>query len=152
MARYRTEQMYRGPAAAAFRYLSDFTTTQEWDPGISEATRIDDGPLRVGSKFRVISKSGSREIPFVYEVCELDPPRRIRLVGEGGRFRSEDVITVEARSADALVTYEANLTFTGALQVFSPLLSLVFKRLGDRAADGMRAALDRLALTPPPAT
>lgn len=143
MARYRTEQPFAGPPEVAFDYLADFTSVAEWDPGVSEATRLDDGPVTVGSRFRVVVKTG----PLVYEVRELEPGRRIRLVAESSTVRSDDVITVEptATGDGAVVAYDADLTLRGIARVLSPALGLVFDRIGDKAAAGLRRKLDELA-------
>lgn len=145
MARYRTEQPFAGPPEVVFDYLSHFTSVAEWDPGVSEATRLDDAPLAVGARFRVVVKTG----PLVYEVRELEPGRRIRLVAESGTIRSDDTITVEPIGDGALVTYDADVTLRGWAVVFSPLLGLVFQRVGDKAAAGLRAKLDELAAVSP---
>jgi hypothetical protein len=39
------------------------------------------------------------------------------------------------------VTYQAELTLKGPLRALDPLLGLAFKRVGDRAATGLRGAL-----------
>lgn len=146
MARYRTEQPFAGPPEVAFDYLANFTSVAEWDPGVVSATRLDDGPLAVGSRFRVVVKTGPRSTPLVYEVRELEPGHRIRLVAESSMLRSDDVITVMPADADrAVVVYEADLQLRGVAVVGSPLLGLVFDRIGDRAAAGLRRALDDLA-------
>jgi len=146
MARYRTEQPFAGPPEVVFDYLSNFTSVAEWDPGVTAATRLDDGPLAVGSRFRVVVKTGPRATPLVYEVRELEAGRRIRLVAESSMLRSDDVITVTpAGDGGALVVYEADLELRGVAVVVSPLLGLVFDRIGDRAAAGLRRALDDLA-------
>ena len=147
MARYHTEQPFTGPAARAFEYLADFTTVAEWDPGIVESTRLDGGPLGVGSRFRVVSQSGSRRIPFVYEVVAYDPPRSITLVGDSRRLHSVDEITVRQGDGGSTVCYDADLTLRGPLRFLSPLLGLPFRKIGDRAAAGMRDALDRLEVS-----
>lgn len=141
MARYRAEQPFAGPPGVAFEYLSNFESVAEWDPGVSEATRLDDGPLAVGSRFRVVVKTG----PLVYEVVELDPGRRIRLLAESSTVRSDDVITVLPVEGGATVSYDADLGLRGWAVVLTPLLGLVFRRIGDRAAAGLRDRLDRLA-------
>ena len=141
MARYRTEQPFAGAPEAAFDYLANFESVAEWDPGVSEATRVDEGPLVVGSQFRVVVKTG----PLVYEVQELEPGRRIRLVAETSTLRSDDVITVLPADGGATVSYDADLSVRGWAVVFSPVLSLVFNRIGDKAAAGLRAKLDELA-------
>jgi carbon monoxide dehydrogenase subunit G len=146
MARYRTEQPFAGAPEAAFDYLANFESVAEWDPGVSEATRVDEGPLVVGSQFRVVVKTG----PLVYEVQELEPGRRIRLVAETSTLRSDDVITVLPADGGATVSYDADLSVRGWAVVFSPLLSLVFNRIGDKAAAGLRAKLDELAAASAP--
>jgi hypothetical protein len=130
----------------AFDYLANFTSVAEWDPGVTAATRLDDGPLAVGSRFRVVVKTGPRATPLVYKVRELEPGRRIRLVAESSTLRSDDVITVTpAGDGSATVVYEADLQLRGVAVVASPLLGLVFDRIGDRAAEGLRRALEELA-------
>ena len=141
MARYRTEQPFAGPPAVVFDYLANFESVAEWDPGVSEATRLDEGPVAVGSRFRVVVKTG----PLVYEVTELDPGRRIRLVAQSSTVRSDDVITVLPVEGGATVSYDADLTLRGWAVVMAPLLPLVFSRIGDKAAAGLRAKLDELA-------
>lgn len=44
--RLRKEIVVFRPAAEAFRYLAEFENAAEWDPGIAEATRLTDGPVR----------------------------------------------------------------------------------------------------------
>jgi len=141
MARYTTSVRTPMPAEDAFAYLADFSTTSEWDPGITEAERLDDGPLGIGSRFRVVARSLGRDVPFVYEVTAYEPPQRIELRGESSTVVSLDEITVERAAGGALVTYDARLTLKGALRLADPLLGIAFKRVGDRAAAGMRRAL-----------
>jgi len=141
MARYTTSVRTPMPAEDAFAYLADFSTTSEWDPGITEAERLDDGPLGICSRFRVVARSLGRDVPFVYEVTAYEPPQRIELRGESSTVVSLDEITVERAAGGALVTYDARLTLKGALRLADPLLGIAFKRVGDRAAAGMRRAL-----------
>ena len=42
------------PANEAFDYVSDFTTTTEWDSTALEARKLTDGPIAVGTQFEVI--------------------------------------------------------------------------------------------------
>jgi carbon monoxide dehydrogenase subunit G len=142
MARYTTSVRTPMPAEDAFAYLADFSTTAEWDPGVAEAERLDDGPLRAGSRFRVVARTMGRDVPLVYEVTAYEPPHRIELRGESSTVVSLDEITVEPAGGGALVTYDARLTLKGALRLADPLLGIVFRRVGDRAAAGMRRALN----------
>jgi carbon monoxide dehydrogenase subunit G len=56
--------------------------------------------------------------------------------------RSTDEITVTPADGGSRVTYEADLRLAGPLgRVVDPVLGLVFRRIGDRAAAGLRATL-----------
>jgi carbon monoxide dehydrogenase subunit G len=141
MARYTTSVQSPLPAEEAFAYLSDFSTTAEWDPGVAEAERLTAGPLGEGSEFRVVAEFMGRKVPLTYVVTEYEPPRRITLRGESSTVVSLDEITVEPAAGGALATYDARLVLKGPLRMADPLLGLAFRRIGDRAAAGMRRAL-----------
>lgn len=141
MARYTTSVRSPRPAEEAFAYLSDFSTTAEWDPGVAEAERLTAGPLGEGSEFRVVAEFMGRMVPLTYFVTAYEPPRRIVLRGESSTVISLDEITVDRSNGGALVTYDARLSLKGPLRVADPVLGLAFKRIGDRAAAGMRGAL-----------
>jgi len=51
----------------AFDFVADFSSTQEWDPGIQAARRLDDRPIGVGSRFELVSRFGSTEQTIVGE-------------------------------------------------------------------------------------
>jgi hypothetical protein len=145
MARYRASVPFPGPGEVAFDYLANFDSVAEWDPGVVAASRLDDGPLAVGSRFRVLVRSGPRDVPLVYEVAELEVPRRIRLVAETSTLRSDDVITVESGDGTSTVTYDADVSLRGFATVLAPFFGPVFRRIGDRARAGLERALADLA-------
>ena len=142
MARYVTTIESPRPQADVFGYLSDFSTTQEWDPGVAEAERLDEGPIVVGSRVRVVANFMGRKTPLVYEVTAIDPPNSITLRGENATVVSLDTMTfTETPTGGTRVTYDAALTLKGPLRLFDPLLGLAFGRIGDRAAAGLRDVL-----------
>lgn len=120
-----------------FSRLSDFSTTEQWDPGVVEAQRITDGPVELGARFRVVAAFMGSRSELVYEITEFDPGRRVVLRGENNRVVSVDVITVEAEGEGSIVTYDADLTLKGPMKLADPLLGLAFGRIADKALDGL---------------
>lgn len=53
MAHYNASVDTLRPPDEIFAYLSDFSSTQEWDPGVIEAQRLGDAPIRKGTEFRL---------------------------------------------------------------------------------------------------
>ncbi len=142
MARYAATLESPRAQEDVFAYLSDFSTTQEWDPGVAEARRLDEGPIAVGSRFNVVADFMGRKTPLVYAVVAYDAPNSITLRGDNATVISLDTITFEPTAAGGTrVTYDADLKLKGPLGLGDPLLKLVFNRVGDRAVAGLRSTL-----------
>lgn len=143
MARYRTTVRSRLDVDEAFAYLADFAHSAEWDPGVVEARRLTHAPIGLGTRFRVVASSLGRRIPLEYEVSAYEPAKRVELTAESAMIRSVDEITFTATGTGTNVTYDADLRGRGAFRLADPLLALVFRRIGDRARDGLQEALNR---------
>ena len=129
------------PAAEVFAYLSDFTTTTEWDPGTVRTTR-ESGDGGVGTRYHNVSRFLGRTTELIYVVTQHHAPRRLALRGENSSVVAHDTLTFEPLgAARTRVTYEADFAFRGWIRLFAPLTAPAFRRLGDRAEEGMRAAL-----------
>ncbi len=143
MARYVATVPSSRSADDTFAYLADFSSTQEWDPGVVRGKRLDAGPLGLGSRFEITVKSLGRESSLVYEITAFDAAeRRVVLRGTNALVVSLDEITVEpAAGGGSSVTYDADLTLRGPLKLFEPVLRLSFRTIGDKAAAGLRSTL-----------
>lgn len=141
MARYRATIDTDRSIEEVFAYLSDFSTTQEWDPGVLEAERLNGRAVGHGSEFRLVARFLGRNAELTYRIIEYEPPHAVTLLGENASVLSRDRITFETAPAGTSVTYDAELTLKGLARIADPLLGLVFKRVGDRALDGMRRKL-----------
>lgn len=133
-------------AVAAF--LSDFTTTEEWDPGTVACRRLGeaaDAPVRVGSRFENVSSFRGRLTTLVYRVEELVEGERIRLVGENKTVTSVDDLCFERAGSGCRVRYEVDFRFKGLARLAVPFLRPALKRLADEGAVSMKRALDDLA-------
>jgi carbon monoxide dehydrogenase subunit G len=142
MARYRAIVELPLALEDAFAYMSDFANAAEWDPGIVAAHRIGDGPIAAGSRFHLESRFLGRTTPIVYEIESCDPPHRVVFAGENGAVTSRDVLTFERSGEGTRLDYDAELFLKGpAARLADPVLALVFRRVGDRALEGLRRAV-----------
>lgn len=143
MARYTATLETPQPIEKTFEYLSDFSTNAEWDPNTTRAERLDDGPVALGSKFKLRARFLGSESELVYEVTDFDSPRRVVLRGENAAVVSLDEMTfAPAAGGGTRMTYDATLMFKGPLRIADPLLAVVFRRIGDRALEGLRTTLE----------
>lgn len=135
--------------AVVAAYLTDFTTTQDWDPHTVRCERIVGvGPPAVGQVYENVQAVLFRRTTLRYAVTQLEPGRRIRLEGSGGSLEATDAMTFEAAPAGTgtgtVVVYGATFTFGGVAGRFEPLLRPLMNRIADQGAQGMKTALDKL--------
>ena len=141
MAHYNASVNTPRPPGEVFAYLSDFSTTAEWDPGVIEAGRLGNAPVGEGSEFRVVATFLHRKTPLTYRIIEYDPPNAVTLRGENSTVVSLDRITFEPSDGGTRITYDADLALKGPFKVADPLLALAFNRVGDRALTGLRKTI-----------
>jgi carbon monoxide dehydrogenase subunit G len=126
-----------------FAYLSDFTTTTEWDPG-TVTTVLDRGDGGIGTTYLNTSAFLGRRTQLTYVVRELVPGERIRLQGENRTVIATDTMSFRGVNTGTEVTYAAEFTFKGPARFLAPLLRPALERLGNQAEAGLREALSRL--------
>ena len=142
MARYLTRIESALPQAEAFAYMADFANARVWDPSVSEARRVGDEPIGLGSAFDLVARFGGRDVPLRYEIVEYNSPRRVVLEAQRPGFVSTDTITVESAESGSVVRYDATLAFGGLGRLFDPIMQRIFNRVGARATLGMQTALN----------
>ena len=131
---------------AAFDYLSRFSSAAEWDPAVRSARMVSLEPVGFGSTFALDTVFMGKPVSLRYEITEYEPPHRVVLVAETASVRSTDEITVSTDSSDrTVVEYRADLALRGPTRLAAPIVALAFRRIGDRAADGLLAALTAAA-------
>lgn len=141
MAHYNASIDTSHPPDEMFAYLSDFSSTQEWDPGVIEAERLGDAPVNEGTEFRLLASFLGRQIPLTYRIVEYDPPNAVTFRSESSTVVSLDRITFEPSDGGTRITYDADLVLKGPFTLAGPLLRVAFKRVGARALAGLRRTL-----------
>ncbi len=142
MASYRARVTSPRPPAEVFDYMARFSNAAEWDPGVTEAIEVEPGTPGLGSTYRLGVRVFGRTVLLNYRIEDFDPPRRVVLRAENSMVRSTDVIEVAPEpGGGSILTYDAILGLKGGAVLFTPVLGLSFRRIGNRAIVGLRAAL-----------
>jgi hypothetical protein len=128
-------------------FLSDFTTTEQWDPPTVSTVRVT-GDGGVGTEYANTSRVLGHDTDIVYTVVESEAPRLLRLEGRSDTFTALDTIEVSRRDDHTVVTYTAEFAFTGATKLAAPLLAVGLEKIGHDAARQMAECLDRLTTHP----
>jgi len=141
MATYTATVISSKPIDEAFTYLADFRTAPEWDENTVSSDLTKGDPFSTGATYKVVTEFGGRELTLEYETVEIQRPDRVVLTSGTGMAGITDTMTFEATATGTEVTYDANVAPKGLVKVIDPVLTLIFKRVGDNAAKGLREAL-----------
>ena len=143
MTHYRTTVTSSWGQEALFSYMSDFAHSQEWDPGVRRAERASGGAIELGARFHLEVGFLGRRLPLEYVVTAYEPHALVQLTASNGSLLSIDTMTFATRSDGSSLTYDAELRVLGGYRVFSPLLAVGFRRVGERARQGLLRELNR---------
>ena len=134
------------PIEDVFDYVADFANSQEWDPGVATAERLDDGPVGLGSRFRLGVRLGGRASPR----WSTGSPSSNRRPGScwSARARASPPSTrsgCERLATGTRLDYTADIRLGGILRLVEPFLGATFAAIGRNAADGMQRTLEAQA-------
>lgn len=133
----------RRPITEVYQYMSDFSTTEQWDPNVLRANKITLGLVKEGTVFKLLVKSKPRHLDMTYRVHRLKPDAKIELHGEAPNFTVIDTIhlaTVGSHHTE--IQYRVQLAMPGLsgklLDTFPALLNPMI----DKAVGGLARALN----------
>jgi len=142
MARYVTTVRTQLTPEEAFGYMADLRNFAEWDPGVKKVVQVVGLGGGADSEYDV-SVSGTT---LRYKTTLYSPTNELVVVARSSMLTSTDRVTISREaiggSQGTLVTYDAKLQLNGVLRLADPLLGLAFRRIGGRAAAGLRRVLD----------
>lgn len=148
MARFTTTLTSVNSPEVVFDALADFSNTAQWDPNVEKGERLDDGPVGVGSTFKLLNDFFGQKQRLIYEMLEFDRPGRFVVKAETSAFDSLDTITVVTEGEGSSVTYDAVVTLKSRLApVMDPVVGLLFRIVGGKAAKGLREFVNRSDLS-----
>jgi carbon monoxide dehydrogenase subunit G len=136
------------PIERVFDYLSDFTHTNDWDPGTIE-TRRTSGDGGVGTTYANTSDFMGRRVELTYETIVCERPGRLQFRGNNEQATTSDTMTFTPAS-DASATeihYRADFEFSGLARFVAPLV--VKPKLNKLADETVEQIQRTLASLPP---
>jgi hypothetical protein len=131
--------------AAAFDYVANLETIEEWDPGVVSSRKLTEGPLAVGSTYEIVVQYGGAPQAMTYTVTEVSRPSLVVLEGNGARAFAVDRISFVESDTGTAIDYEADIRLKGVFRAAEPFLGKLFARVGEGARTGLDSRLRELA-------
>ena len=129
------------PVAEVFDYVSDFSTTQEWDATALRARKLSDGPVSVGTRFEVICALPIGSITLTYEVTAFERNVLFELRGCSRFFDIQDSIRFQPTAAGTRIDYRAEFTFRPWVGPLAERGRKGLESMGRDSVQGLGAAL-----------
>ena len=133
--------------ADCFDYVSNFSTTQDWDPGVVKAAKLTDGPVRVGTEFEVACALPLGSIDLEYVITDLKPNKSITLVGQCAFFTVTDTISFKSSKKGCQIDYKAKFKFARGLASVARFGGSAMDKMGKKALAGLEQALSPVFAT-----
>ncbi len=144
MARYLARVATPLSVETTFDKLADLSRFSEWDPGVLHGRCIRQTADGVGSIYELLLDAPFGRPCLRYTVDRFERAPQHCVIGFSGAInglKSVDEIRVATEADGTVVTYDATLMTHFAWGLGDRLLNVYFRRLGDRAAVGLRRFL-----------
>ena len=123
-------------------YLADFGHAEEWDAGTKTCTRIDEGPVQVGARWRNVSEFRGRETELEYMLVRQQP-QRLTFTGGNKTVSTTDDLTFEADGGGTRIRYRARFDFHGLAKLAGPFVKGSLDKLADDTMAQLTRVLDK---------
>jgi dehydrogenase/reductase SDR family member 12 len=135
----------RLPIEDTFAFVADFANSAAWDPGVASSQRLDDGPVAVGSRYKLGINMRGKVVPMIYEVTAWEPTRRVVLAGEGSGVKAVDEIVFTPTATGTRIDYTADIRLQGWMRLAQPFAGGALAKIADDAVRGMKQTLEERA-------
>jgi carbon monoxide dehydrogenase subunit G len=137
----------RGEIAASperiFAFLAEVENLPAWQPGVTAARRITDGPMAIGSVARVTTQVMGQTVEADVRVIELESPRHLAFETEVSNVRVVASVGVGAIGPDrSEVAVRLQVEASGFTRFMEPMIAGAAEKELAGAIDSLRAALE----------
>ena len=130
------------PVDEAFAYVSDFTTTTEWDATALRATKLTPRVIAVGTEFEVVCALPIGSINLHYRIEELETNKLIVLRGRSRFFDIQDRISFSPSARGTTIDYRAEFFFKPLFNSLGSLFRKGLEKMGRESVAGLAQALE----------
>lgn len=120
------------PVADVFRFLADSGNTPTWYEAVERVTKLDDGPVREGTTYRMTRRLPQGRVDNLVAVSELRTDARVTLRSLEGPTPFTYRYTLEPRpNAGTRLTLEGTITgegLQGPAALLAPFAGQIFRK------------------------
>lgn len=142
MERMEFETLIARPINEVFTFLTDLENDPTWKSEFVDARRTTDGPIGVGTRFSLFSKTLGRRIETVFETTEYEPNESATWKTVSGPLSLTFRRTVEPVEGGTRVVAVYTGEFDGLVRLFRPLIVATGRRQNRKAFHALKPLLE----------
>ena len=146
MMKFEVSIVINRPIEEVFAFLSDLEDNSKWRPGQIEARKTSEGPIGVGTTYRMVNNVLGRRIEGEAEVTEYEPNRKYAVKSKSGYFPFEARRIFEPVEGGTRVRFAMEAEPGGVFKLAEPLVASMAKRRVEADAAILKDLMEARAL------
>jgi len=129
------------PVEQVFAFLTDTKNLRTWQSNLVENEQLTEGPLRVGSRFREVRRTGPRNSEIQAEMTVFEPNKRFAT-----KTLTKPQVTVsytfDEENGGTRITYKFVMITSGFMRLLEPLIAGSMKKDSDSDFEKLKHILE----------
>jgi hypothetical protein len=130
------------PVEAVFTFVSDATNDPGWHTDILEASRTGDGPIGLGTVFKVRTRPFMGQSEGSMEITRWEPNRRAELQARMGPMRPRITYLHEGIDGTTRFTRRVDLQPPGLMRLMQPIMRGMFRKRNAEFVANLKRVLE----------
>jgi len=115
------------PVEKVFAFLADAKNLRTWQAGLVENEQLTEGPIRVGTRFREVRRTGPRQSEILAEITAFETNKRFTTKTIKGPQATVSY-AFDAENGGTRLTYKFTLQTSGIMILLKPLIAGSIKK------------------------
>ena len=129
------------PVEQVFTFLADTKNLRSWQSNLVENEQLTEGPLRVGTRFREVRRTGPRNSEIQAEITVFEPNKRFAT-----KTLTKPQVTVsytfDEENGGTRITYKFVMITSGFMRLLEPLIAGSIKKDTDSDFEKLKHILE----------
>lgn len=140
MAIFKRSQVVNAPIDNVFSVITDGEHWASWNPTIRASRRLDDGPIREGTRFEWDLRGVGK---VIQELQEFDPPRQVLIVSYTKQTSGGHRFRLTAQGKGTRIDHELEVRPKGAYVLLAPMMWMIGRKDLRDTADALQRRVEK---------
>jgi hypothetical protein len=123
-------------------FVADFENAPKWQGGVVEATKLDQGLIREGSRFKERVRIGLWRVDALCVITAYAPGKKMTFTASSKPMDYGGSFTFLSESGGTRVTFEGSGNMKGLWKLFEPMVRLDAKNSVKKELNAIKMALE----------